>query len=75
MDVEDVEIINIKVRPRKYFMLFYGFEEKVYIHFYPQQKWKAEITSCSDIVELRRNRITVQIKKSDFEKYFKEIQK
>ena len=60
----------MKVRSKRYVLFVFGFDAKVYVHVYPQQKW--EVFFRSDKVELSRKGICLQIEKSDFEEYFVE---
>ena len=60
----------MKVRSKRYVMFVFGFDAKVYVHVYPQQKW--DVVFLKDKVELSRKGICLQIEKADFELYFVE---
>lgn len=65
----------MKVKPRKYFFMtisnFSG-EAKCYIDAYPQQTWNCEI--IKDRAHLSYKNISLEIPKTDFEKYWKVVE-
>lgn len=64
-----------KARAKTYTMLtisnFTG-EAKCYIHCYPQQKWHYHFNGNQ--AEMHYKNFDLSIPKSDFEKYFKEVE-
>ena len=65
----------ITVRPKSYMMLSisnFTQEAKCCIYCYPQQKWKCKLDDKSAKLEYKN--LSVVIPRSDFEKYFKEVE-
>lgn len=51
--------------------VIFTFNDRCFVHIYQRQKWEAFIGD--DAVTLMRKGVRMEIGKSDFEKYFREV--
>lgn len=63
----------MKVKPKRMTILQAGFEERIYVNLYPNQKWNVVVV-LSDTATLTNRFVTMTISKSDYEKYFEEVE-